>query len=395
MERAFPPYTVDRPPAPSYAFRSGGRDIVRQGLVAARERTLALAEAYAQSLGPACSIAYSQTVNPPLWELGHIGWFQECWIGRNRQRASGVAADPEHERAAPLMPGADALYDSSRVAHATRWTLPLPDAAGTRAYLAATLEQSLGLLDALPQEPGDAELYFFRLVALHEEMHAEAATYMARALGVPLPPLRPAALPAHTAAIRIPAQTFTLGHASPGFAFDNELQPHEVYLDAYEIDAQPVSWARYQGFVDAGGYSERRWWGDEGWAWLEEARPSVPRDAGPAGACATHLSAYEAQAWCRWAGRRLPTEAEWECAAIHASAFAWGQVWEWTSNAFEPYPGFVPHPYRDYSAPWFGTRRVLRGACAATSPIVAHPRYRNFFEPHRRDIFAGFRSCAP
>ena len=107
-----------------------------------------------------------------------------------------------------------------------------------------------------------------------------------------------------------------------------------------------------------------------------------------------HLTAYEAEAWCRWAGRRLPTEAEWECAALSAPGFSWGQAWEWTASQFQPYPGFTPHPYREYSEPWFGSRRVLRGACVATAPTLAHPRYRNFFEPQRNDVFAGFRSCA-
>ena len=113
---------------------------------------------------------------------------------------------------------------------------------------------------------------------------------------------------------------------------------------------------------------------------------------------ATNLSAHEARAWCQWAGRRLPSEGEWESAATQAAktgeAFEWGQVWEWTSSAFARYPGFVPHPYRDYSLPWFDGRPVLRGASFATAPRMKHPRYRNFFGAERNDIFAGFRSCA-
>ncbi len=111
-----------------------------------------------------------------------------------------------------------------------------------------------------------------------------------------------------------------------------------------------------------------------------------------------HISAHEAQAWCRWAGRRLPTEAEWETAALCAAAddqvFEWGEVWEWTSSPFAPYAGFVAHPYGDYSQPWFDGRPVLRGASFATAPHMKHPRYRNYFPADRDDLFAGFRSCA-
>jgi ergothioneine biosynthesis protein EgtB len=376
------------------AVRSGGREPVRRALLAARQRTLALA----QALLPADSmrVPHRPTLNPPLWELGHIAWFQEWWIGRNRQRAQGVACDPDHSRDGPLMAGADGLYDSSRVPHSSRWDLPLPDLAATRGYLAATLAQTLTLLDKLPEDAAHADLYFFRLVALHEEMHAEAGCYMARALGIALPAQAPwAATAAPAGVLQIPAQTFLLGASGPGFAFDNELNAHETRLAAYEIDAQPLSWSRFMPFVEAGGYRKRECWSEEGWAWLRASAAPRPRAADVnQHEAALHLTAYEAEAWCRWAGRRLPTEAEWECAALGAPGFSWGQAWEWTASAFQPYPGFTPHPYRDYSLPWFGSRRVLRGACVATAPTLAHPRYRNFFEPHRNDVFAGFRSCA-
>lgn len=392
MDETFPGYSA------AQALRSGDRAAVRQALVAARERTLAIADAYAAALAPAgMRVPYRPTVNPPLWELGHVGWFQEYWIGRNRERARGVECDPANARSPSLLAGADALYDSSAVAHPSRWELPLPGAVATRHYLAETLAQTLDLLDRLACDAGDAELYFFRLVTLHEEMHAEAACYMARPLGVTLvadAPVRSLRLH-HGRQLKVPAQVFRLGYDGPGFAFDNELGAHEVRIAAFEIDAQPVSWARFLAFVQAGGYENRQWWDDAGWAWLRQAGlPPREAQARHPDEAAMHLNAHEARAWCRWAGRRLPTEAEWECAALTVPGFSWGQAWEWTASAFQPYPGFKPHPYRDYSAPWFGSRTVLRGACAATSPQLAHPRYRNFFEPHRTDVFAGFRSCA-
>ena len=349
----------------------------------ARQRTLALADAYARALAPTnLQVPYAPELNPPLWEWGHLAWFQEYWISRNRQRPLGVKCNPEHRRFPALLAQADALYDSGRVEHRSRWSLPLPGFAETQRYLDSTLAQTLVLLDQLPADASDDELYFFRLVVLHEAMHAEAATYMAPSLGVPLPPVRPAQAGQRPALgrIAVPAQNFKLGSPLEGFAFDNELLDHHVPLPGFEIDSLPVSWARFMPFVRAGGCAPRA-----GWAQAAERDPQ---------AAAVHVSAIEAEAWCRWAGRRLPTEAQWECAALQAGGFAWGEVWEWTSSSFEPYPGFEPHPYRDYSQPWFGSRRVLRGACSTTSPWLAHPRYRNFFDAGRSDIFAGFRSCA-
>jgi ergothioneine biosynthesis protein EgtB len=373
-------------------LRHGTRDDVGAALRAVRARTLDIAQAYVDALGPELVVPHDPGLNPPRWELGHVAWFQEWWLARNRQRDRGAECDPDHARPPPSLAQADDWFDSSRVAHATRWTLPLPPLADLRGWLAATLEDSLRLLDALPPDAGDAALYFYRLACLHEAMHAEAACYMARTLGFRVPAPRPAPL-GEDGVLQVPAQRFVLGHRGPGFAFDNELQAREVALDAFEIDAHPVTWAQFAPFVAAGGYDAPRWWSEAGWQWRLRERHAPPRL--PSGHdAAVHLSCHEAEAWCHWAGRRLPTEAEWECAALTVPGFTWGQVWEWTASVFEPYPGFVAHPYRDYSQPWFGSRRVLRGACAATLPVLAHPRYRNYFEPHRTDVYSGFRSCA-
>lgn len=380
---------------PAQTLRTGDAPTLARALQATRQRTLALAQAWADA-SPVVPLA--DELNPPLWELGHVGWFQEWWIARNRQRALGPACDPLHARPASRLARADVLYDSSAVAHDTRWQLALPGLDATLRYLEAVQADTLALLQDLAPDAGDDALYFWRLVLFHEDMHNEAAVYMAQALGVPVPDAladvggAPPMLPGGPQEITVPAQTWTLGSAPGGFAFDNELGAHAVELAAFRIDAAPVSWARYLAFVQATGHPlpahvrhcDGQWEAQRLGRWrpLDKAAPAV------------HLCCADAEAWCRWAGRRLPTEAEWECAALTQADMAWGTVWEWTASAFEPYPGFVPHPYRDYSAPWFGTRRVLRGASRATSPHLVHPRYRNFFTPDRADIDAGFRSAA-
>ena len=378
--------------SPANAARSGGRDILAGALSDSRRRTLALLDAYVASLGETLPVPYSTQLNPPLWEAGHVGWFQDYWIARNEQREHGVRADPDHARPPGRLPQADALYNSSRVPHETRWVLPLPDLAATLRYLDEGLSETLALLAATPET--DDDLYFFRLALFHEDMHTEAAVYMAQALNIPLHAALlapPHALPPQ-ATLRMPAQTWRLGHAGGGFAFDNELGAHDVDLAAFEIDASVLSWERYLPFLEATGSEPPRYVRKHGNTWQgclagewQALRLETP---------ATHLSWFEADAWCRWAGRRLPSEAEWEAAALTQPGFRWGQVWEWTASRFLPYPGFIAHPYRNYSAPWFGERYVLRGASRATSPRMAHPRYRNYFTPERNDIHAGFRSCA-
>jgi len=425
------------PGAEAQAARQAGAAQLSQLLWASRCDTLALFSTLQAGL-PGLQVPCQPTLNPPLWELGHIGWFQTWWLGRHPDWAQGVWADPDRQRLAPQRPGADALYDSSRVPHAPRWQLALPSPADTCADLAQGLEQTLDRLAQGPTAPDgaedDAALYLFRLALFHEDMHHEAALYMARALGVPVHDARwqHRPLPAPGPALALPAAAWTLGvpgpmAGEPGFVFDNECGHLAVALPAAEIDTQVLRWAEYLPFVEAGGYGQPRWWTDAGWAWLQQApqregwggwtagRPNgpaqAPRYLRPHGgawqhwlhgrwqpldlACAAvHLSQHEALAWCRWAGRRLPSEAEWERAACTAgAAWHWGAVWEWTSSPHQAWPGFQPHPYRDYAAPWMDGRPVLRGGSALTQPRMRHPRYRNFFPAGRNDVPAGFRTC--
>jgi len=369
--------------------RGGGREALATALVASRADTLATFAAVERAL-PGLQVPQRAGLNPPLWELGHIGWFQAHWIARNPECPRGLHADPDAPRPHEAT---DALYDSSRVPHHSRWTLPLPDARATRAMLAAQLGETLELL-ARSDEADDA-LYFFRLALLHEDMHHEAALYMAHGLHILIddPRWRPCTLPAPPAELAFEAGPWTLGNpAGAGFAFDNELAAHEVHVGAVRIDAQVLRWAEYLPGVEAGAVQTPAQLRRDGRLWLERRQgrwSPLPIDAP-----ACHLSAHDASAWCRWAGRRLPTEAEWERAACtRPDAFGWGDVWEWTASPFAPFPGFVAHPYRDYSAPWFDGRPVLRGASFMTQPRLRHPRYRNFFPAARSDIPAGFRSC--
>ena len=390
------------------AARSAGPEALTAALRNSRQQTLRSFKAWATGV-PDLAVPCRSELNPPLWELGHIGWFQEWWTTRNPQLRLGVAADPDAPRPASLLAGADVLYDSGRVAHATRWGLPLPDAAATCAYLAQTLDTTLALLAATDPAAGDASLYFFRLCLFHEDMHNEAALFMGHALGIPIPGLASEQRCAE-GIVKLEKTTHRQGWPGPGFAFDNELAGIEVDVPTCEIDAAPVSNARFAAFVDAGGYDNPAWWSEPGREWLARTGRGAPRFWRRHGsgwqrqwfgawvdldalATATNLNCFEAEAWCAWAGRALPTEAQWEIAALSAPEFQWGSVWEWTADAFGPYPGFMPHPYRDYSAPWFDTRRVLKGASIATHARMRHPRYRNFYTPERDDIFAGFRSC--
>lgn len=390
-----------------------------RALANSRQRTLALFAAYESALGPQLRVPCTPELNPPLWELGHIGWFADWWITRNPQCGRGVAADPAVRRTPARQSDrsvdADTLYNSSEVPHDSRWQLPLPGADATRADLAGSLQDTLNRLEQAPET--DEGLYFFRLALFHEDMHAEAAIYMAQTLGFdPQDAAMTGQVCAATRAwpprdLRVDAARVRLGFDGLGFAFDNELGAHTVDVVDLHIDTHVVSWAQFLPFVDSGSYCQPRFWSEPGGAWRQQQARQAPRHLRQrtdgvweqqrwglwqtidpmAPAC--HLSFFEAQAWCRWAGRRLPTEAEWVAASTH-DGFVWGQVWEWTASPFAPFTGFTPHPYRDYSQPWFDGRPVLKGASAATASRMRHRQYRNYFTPERNDLFAGFRSVA-
>ena len=410
-------------------MRQAGCEVLSLALMDARNHTLQLFTQFQNAL-EAVNFVVTQLpiLNPPLWELGHVAWFQERWIGRNMQRALGTRCEPLQARLASIEPDADRWWDSDHVPHASRWTLNLPDVASCRAYLLDTLESTLDLLDkARHQGEGDDALYFYRLCLFHEDMHGEAFTYMAQTLGLALDKPLQEAFTAPPLTVRepllVPAMQWQMGSSTgdgTGFVFDNEKAAQAVSVPEFEIDAQPVTWAQYVEFVGDGGYDRQELWHPEGWQWLQalasgEGRrgPRYVDQIGVASSAvmqtrfgkpmrmlgnqpAMHMTWWEADAWCRWAGRRLPAEVEWEAAAHTAArrGFRWGDVWEWMGTTFRPYPGFSPDPYQSYSQPWFGTHKVLRGGSFATRARMKHPKYRNFYLPGRDDIFCGFRSCA-
>lgn len=412
----------------------------------ARERTLALVGDLDgnQWLGPKLAI-----VNPPLWELGHVGWFQERWCLRHNGSA---VLSPS------IMPHADKLYDSATVAHDTRWDLPLPKLDQTLVYLEEVLQR---VLDKSAR--GDQKLnYFAQLALFHEDMHGEAFFYTRQTLGYPKP--RHARIPQIASAgdvdakdLAIPGGTMMLGAApNDGFVFDNEKWAHEVQVKPFCISSTTVSNGDFARFVDDGGYQRRKLWSEQGWQWKEMAHAEAPaywvKADGewllrrfdnwvplPRNNAMIHVNWFEADAYCRWAKRRLPTEAEWEMAAattpndtLLKRRYPWGNdppseeranldgfmagsapvagfpegdsawglrqmmgnVWEWSADWFLPYPGFVVDPYAEYSLPWFGNHKALRGGCFATRARLLRNTWRNFYTPDRRDVFGGFRTCA-
>lgn len=422
----------------------------------ARARTLALIEGLdaAQLMGPRLPI-----VNPLCWEIGHAAYFYEFWVLR------------QHFGEPPGRPDADRLYDSINIAHDTRWDLPLPSLPDTLAYLREVLGRVRARLGNGAEDPGRD--YLAQYALYHEDMHTEAFTYTRQTLGYPAPPIGTGPRPGASAGGRthdlagdaeVPGGEFQLGALpADGFCFDNEKWAHPVEVRPFRIARTAVSNGEYAAFVDDGGYRRPELWDRDGWQWRTAAGLGQPvywrkaADGGwehrrfdrweslPLDRAVIHLNWYEARAYCRWAGRRLPSELEWEVAAAgeprtggtalapHKRRYPWGDAapdpnranldggalgtidvaalpagdsafgcrqmlgnaWEWTDSVFGPYPGFTPDMYQDYSQPLFGSTRVLRGGCWATRGRLIRNTWRNYYGPERNDVFAGFRTCAP
>jgi iron(II)-dependent oxidoreductase len=351
-------------------------------LAEARERTLALVA----SLSDAdVETQHDAIMSPLAWDLAHIAAYEDLWLVH---RLGG----------APLLrPELAAMYDAFETPRTVRGDLPILDRAGALAYLEEVRERALEVLNGGAPDP-----VLHEIVLQHEMQHGETmlqAIALARLARGPAlePPSRPDAT-GHTGleSVEVPGGPCTLGAPEGVFSYDNERPRHGIEVGAFRIARRPVTNATWLHFTEGGGYQRREWWSDEGWAWKEDydITHCPDAEAGHPDAPVCHVSWFEADAFARSRGARLPTEAEWEKAATwtQGDLQGIGQVWEWTTSWFGGYPGFVPHPYREYSEVFFGTQyRVLRGGSWATDPRVATLTFRNWDLPQRRQIFAGVR----
>ena len=416
----------------------------------ARARTLALVEDLdeQQLLGPRLP-----TTNPLCWEIAHAAYFHELWVLRHLGRQTEI------------LPDSDELFDSISIQHDLRWDLPLPDMSNILKYMEDVLSAELVQLNQI--ELADSAKYFYLLALFHEDMHGEALTYTRQTLAYPVPGFLQGKAPSGHAEspanedIEIAGGVFMLGAKRDGeFIFDNEKWAHKVTLAPFRIARYAVSNQDYAEFVEAGGYLTEKYWCRQGWRWRCEQGLEHPvywnRDSDQTWHArqfdqwrpldlshpVIHISWHEARAFCKWAGRRLPTEAEWEFAAAcdpgnrtddgpRKTPFPWGKhiaencanldsmapgtvavdacpngdsasgcrqmfgnVWEWTDSTFLPYPGFSPDWYREYSRLLFGQTKVLRGGAWATRGRMLRNTWRNYYGADRNDVFAGFRTCA-
>jgi gamma-glutamyl hercynylcysteine S-oxide synthase len=382
------------------------KEAIAERLAEARRRTLELIDPLDDEQ---LNRVHSPILSPLAWDLGHIANFEELWLV---QTIGGRE---------PLHGELGRLYDAIENPRRTRGELPILRDAELRAYLADVRERTLEVLEEVEIGPGAEDPllrdgFIYEMLIAHELQHNETMLQLLmmvdgyaseaggglrgaghRSLGqMPVqldrhfeyPPVR--AMPRTPETIRVDRGAYEVGAAVRGFAYDNERPRHVVELEVFEIDRTPVSNGAYMGFVEETGAEPPMYWERDGDGWVHTAmglREPVDPDAP-----VVHVSWHEADAFARWAGKRLPTEREWEAAAPRLDGV--GQVWEWTSSDFLAYPGFEAFPYREYSAPFFGEEyKVLRGGSWATHPDVMRPSFRNWDLPQRRQIFSGLR-CA-
>lgn len=403
-------------------MRRASRDQLSLALMDARNYTLQILARLEEGLGEDVRVPPSADTVPPLWLAGHVAWLAEYWIARNPQRGLGPRCPADGVRLASVEPQADQWFDPRLVTHEERWGLPLPDANAIKAYLLDTLETTLELLEHTADE--DDALYFFRMALFHEDLRGEELVTIAQTVGVPLGLALPTGV-ASRPALLMPATRWTLGWSEDAsFALDIERGHEPVQVPEFEIDAQPVTWAQFVEFIDDGGYDREELWHHLGWQWLQrEAQQEGrrgPRHVEQIGVASgavlqtmfgkatrmggtqvvMHANWWEADAWARWAGRRIPTEAEWEIAAMQGArrGFRWGDVREWTAGTLKPFAGYradawAPHAEMDVTGV-LNAARVLRGASFASRSRMRHPKARAWALPGRDEAFVGFRTCS-
>jgi iron(II)-dependent oxidoreductase len=313
---------------------------------------------------------HSPIMSPLAWDLGHVAAYEDLWLNH---RLAGRAL---------LRPGLAELYDAFETPRAVRGNLEFLVGDELRDYLDAVRARAL----EAPLTDGELQ----ELVIRHELQHTETMLQTMRLAGLEPPAF---AGPAPVSGdglelVTVPGGPAEIGSPPEGFAYDNERPRHMVELPEFAIGRTPVTGAAWAAFVEDGGYRRREWWSPAGWEWVRDLQPRRGRPEAPV----ADLSWYEADAFARAHGARLPTELEWEKAATAGLLDGTYEVWEWTESTFRAYPGFVAHPYREYSEVFFGDKyRVLRGGSCATHERVASPRFRNWDLPERRQLFAGVR----
>lgn len=436
-----------------HAGRSLSATELADQLQEARARTLLLVAGVSES---DLRLQHDPLMSPIVWDLGHIAHFEEVWLLEN------IEGDT------PGREGLRGMYDPFRNPRAGRAALELPGRADALGYLAevrAAVLSRISDLDLTSRAPLLADGFVFRMVLQHEYQHGETILQTLqlkqgtpwsppRALGCPPAGAAPNGL--DSAMVRIPAGTYPLGTDDRSEAYDNERPRHPVELPAFRMDRTPVTGGDWLSFMADGGYERPELWADEGWAWRTESGIEAPkywrreggrwlqrlfdleRDVDPRRPVC-HIDYWEADAFARWAGKRLPTEAEWEVAALwdpsegRMRRFPWGDdpasplvanidqlafdtlpvgslpagaspsgclgmigdVWEWTSTPFHGYPGYRTFPYPEYSEVFFGSEyRVLRGGSWATRSGAVRGTFRNWDYPIRRQIFSGLRCAA-